>query len=276
MTSGTNGRREMNMQEPDLHGKTALVTGGGRGIGRATALALARCGARVVVTARSKDEIEAVAREIQSQEGDAVAIAGDVSREEDVRRLFEQAGPVDILINNAAIIQPISPLAEADPNTWLRNIEVNVGGPFLTCRYALPGMLERGWGRIVNLSAGVASGRMASWSAYSASKAGLEAMTRVAALEVGEWGVHLNVVRPGIVDTEMQAEIRSSTEEQFGRDNLEKYRSYKERGVLRDPNDPARLILWVLSPEAEDLNGQVLAIDDPEVAAKIGLVPMGR
>jgi NAD(P)-dependent dehydrogenase (short-subunit alcohol dehydrogenase family) len=83
-------------------------------------------------------------------------------------------------------------------------------------------------------------------------------------------------VRPGIVDTEMQVEIRGSDAEHFSPENVERFRGYKERGLLRNPDDPARLILWLLSPEADDINGETLAIDDPEVAAKIGLVPMGR
>ncbi len=253
-----------------------LVTGGGRGIGRATALALARCGASIVITARSEAQIEAVAQEIRALGREARAIRADVSREADVRHLFEEAGSVDILINNAGIIQPIGPVASVDPQAWVHNIAVNLIGPFLTCRYALPGMLERGWGHIVNLSAGVATGRMASWSAYSAAKAGLETLTKVIVREVGERGVRANVVRPGIVDTELQEEIRGTDEELFGRENLERYRSYKEQGMLRSPEDPAKLILWLLSPEADDINGEVLAIDDPEVAAKIGVVPRGR
>ena len=96
------------------------------------------------------------------------------------------------------------------------------------------------------------------------------------ARDVGDHGVHVNVVRPGIVDTEMQDEIRGTSEELFGRENLERYRSYKERGVLRPPEHPARLILWVLSPEADELNGEILAIDDPEIAARIGLTPIAR
>jgi len=264
------------MKEPNLRGKTALVTGGGRGIGRATALALARCGAGLVLTARSQAQIEAVAEEIRALGNEARAIRADISRQEDVEQLLEEAGSVDILINNAGAIRPIAPVAVVDPQEWLNNIAVNLHGPFLTCRYALPGMLKRGWGRIINLSAGVATGRMAAWSAYSAAKAGLETLTKVIAREVGDRGVRANVVRPGIVDTDMQAEIRETDERLFGRENLERYRGYKERGLLRDPEDPAKLILWVLSPEADDLNGEILAIDDPEVAAKIGLVPMGR
>ncbi len=261
------------MIETRLEGRTALVTGASRGIGRATADVLARAGARVIVTARDQAQLDTVAAEI----GHGVrGIAADLSRPGEVDALFEAAGPVDILINGAGVIQPIAPVAVADRELWWRNLEVNLYGPFLTCQAALPHMLEAGWGRIVNVSAGVASGRMASWSAYSAAKAGLETLTKVMAREVGERGVHVNVVRPGIVDTAMQVEIRGTSEELFGRENLERYRSYKERGVLRPAEHPARLILWVLSPEADELNGEILAIDDPETAAKIGLTPIAR
>jgi NAD(P)-dependent dehydrogenase (short-subunit alcohol dehydrogenase family) len=261
------------MVEMWLDGRTALVTGASRGIGRASADALARAGARVIVTARDQTQLNTVAAEIGNG---ARGIAADVSQPAEVDALFEAAGPVDILINCAGMIQPIAPLAVADREVWWRNLEVNLYGPYLTCQAALPPMLKAGWGRIINVSAGVASGRMASWSAYSAAKAGLETLTKVMALEVGQQGVHVNVVRPGIVDTEMQDEIRSTSAELFGRENLERYRSYKERGVLRPPEHPARLILWVLSPEADDLNGEILAIDDPETAAKIGLTPIAR
>ena len=180
------------------------------------------------------------------------------------------------MVNNAGVIAPISLLADAEPDAWRYNIAVNLDGVFLTCRFALPGMLQRGWGRIVNVSSGSARGTTAGWSAYSAAKAGVEAMTGVLAREVGDRGVRVNAVRPGIVDTEMQAEIRGSSADQFTPENVERFRGYKERGLLRDPSDPARLILWLLTPEAGDRNGEVLAIDDPDVAARIGLEPIGR
>jgi NAD(P)-dependent dehydrogenase (short-subunit alcohol dehydrogenase family) len=264
------------VHDPDLRKKTALVTGGGRGIGRATALALARCGARVALSARGETEIDAVAREIRALGGDAVAIPCDVSRRSEVEELFREIGPVDVLVNNAGVIGPIAHLADADPEAWIYNIGVNLEGVFLPCHVVLHGMLERGWGRIVNVSSGAARGTTIGWSAYSAAKAGVEAMTSVLAREVGEHGVRVNAVRPGIVDTDMQVEIRGSTEAGFGRDNLERFQGYKERGLLRSPEDPARLILWLLSADADEVNGEVLAIDDPDVAQKIGLQPQSR
>ncbi|MGI8826440.1 MAG: SDR family NAD(P)-dependent oxidoreductase [Chloroflexota bacterium] len=264
------------MNGPELEGRTALVTGASSGIGHATAVALCRSGADVVATARNREGIEAVAEEIRAFGGRTRAIASDVSLPDDVDSLFDEAGSVDILINCAGVIQPIAPVSGSDRDAWLENIKINLYGPYLTCRRALPSMMEKGWGRIVNVTAGVASGRMASWSAYSAAKAGVETLTKVMAREVGNSGVRVNAIRPGIVDTRMQEEIRGSDEVFFGRENLERYRSYKERGMLRRPEDPARLILWLLTPEADDLNGEVLVIDDPEVAARLGLEPMGR
>jgi NAD(P)-dependent dehydrogenase (short-subunit alcohol dehydrogenase family) len=261
---------------PDLAGRTALVTGAGRGIGRATAVLLAGRGARVIVTARTAGEIEDVAREIRDRGQEAVAIPGDIGEPGDVERLVAGAGHVDILVNNAGIIAPIAPLAETDPAEWLRNIRINLDGVYLACRLALPGMLERGWGRIVNVSSGAARGHTASWSAYSSAKAGVEAMTAVLGAELAGTGVRVNAIRPGVVDTEMQVEIRSAPEERFGTDNLARFRGYKERGVLRPPDEPARLILWLLSHEADEINGEVLAIDEPEVSARIGLAPRSR
>jgi NAD(P)-dependent dehydrogenase (short-subunit alcohol dehydrogenase family) len=261
---------------PDLRGKTALVTGAGRGIGKETAHKLAQCGARVILSARHPEEIEAAAREIQQAGGEAYAVPSDVARDPLVRTLFEAAGPVDIVINNAGTVQPIAPVSQADVVAWETNIAVNLTGVFLTCHYALPHMLESSWGRIVNVSSGAARGSTAGWSAYSAAKAGVETLTRVLAVELQGSGIRVNAMRPGIVDTEMQVEIRAAPEERFGSENVARFRGYKERGLLRPPEHPARLILWMLSDEAADLNGEVLALDDPEVAAKVGLEPGGR
>ncbi len=264
------------MDDLDLHGRTALVTGGGRGIGRATALLLALHGARVVVSARSRDQIEAVASEIEELGGKATAVTADMADESSLHRLVEQAGHVDILINNAGTIEPITTVASADPRVWLRDIEINLYGVFLACHYALPGMLEAGWGRIVNVSSGAARGTTFGWSAYSSSKAGVEALTGVLSREVAGRGIQVIAVRPGIVDTAMQVTIRDSSEAGFSRENLDRFRGYKTQGKLRRPEDPARLIVWALSPEAERFNGQSIAIDDPEIAGRLGLETIAR
>src|SRR5512144_1936507 len=133
-----------------LDGRTAIVTGGGRGIGRAVARALARAGAAVAVTARTRTEVDAVAAEIGSLGGHAFATTADVARVEDVRALFrnvrETLGPVDILVN-AAGISPSAPFAKTDDNTWHAIIETNLSGVFYTTREALPEMTARGFGR---------------------------------------------------------------------------------------------------------------------------------
>lgn len=261
------------MKNPELAGKTALVTGGGSGIGRATARRLALCGADVVIVGRRRDRLDAVANEIGSG---CRALVADIARDEDVRRLFAQVDVIDILINNAGTVAPIDPVHLADPAAWLANIDINLNAVFLTMRYALPAMLQRGWGRIVNISSGAARGGTTGWGAYSAAKAGVETLTKIVAAEVADGGIRVNALRPGVVDTEMQSEIRATPEERFGRENLEKFRGYHARGVLRDPNDPATLILWLLSPEADQINGEVLSIDDPEVAARIGVAVVTR
>lgn len=264
------------MQTPNLAGKTALITGGSRGIGRTVALMLGQGGARVVITARNASQLEAVASEIETAGGQAVPLAADLGKPQEVAAALRQAGPIDILINNAGIVQPIAPVAAVDPQEWAEDIAVNLTGVFLTCHYALPHMLEADWGRIINVSSGAARGGTAGWSAYSSAKAGVEAFTRTLAVEVEGRGVRVNAVRPGIVDTEMQVEIRAARAEDFSAENVARFRGYKERGLLRAPEDPARLILWLLGPEADGVNGEVLAIDDPVVAARIGVEVRGR
>ncbi|HZU12981.1 MAG TPA: SDR family NAD(P)-dependent oxidoreductase [Chloroflexota bacterium] len=256
-----------------LDGKTALVTGGGRGIGRAVALMLADAGVEVVVAARTREEIEAVAGEIGEK---ALAFPVDIADPASVRRLFDAAGPVDILINSAGVIAPIGPVARISPDAWRYNIAVNLDGVFYTCHAALPHMLKAGWGRIVNVSSGAARGTTTAWSAYSAAKAGVEAFTRILAGEVGDRGVRANSLRPGVVDTEMQVEIRAAPEGAFGAANHARFVGLHEQGKLRPPEEPATLIMWLLSPDADDVNGETVYIDEPAWAAKVGLEPAQR
>jgi len=192
-----------------LAGRTAVVTGGGRGIGRAVALALAERGARVAVAARTSEEIGAVAREIGARGGEARAVRCDVARAADVAELFRVAalelGPVDLLVNDAGVVirRPLVDLSEDD---WDRTLDVNLKGAYLCSRAALAGpagMLARKGGRIVNV--GSISGTLGTpkLTAYCASKWGLTGLTKALAEELRESGVFVAVVLPGSVDTDM-------------------------------------------------------------------------
>src|SRR5262245_6418011 len=160
----------------ELAGRHALVTGGGRGIGRATALALAKAGANVTLSARTRKEIEAVADEVRGLGVDALAVPADVGKPEDVKALFASArnslGPVDILVNGAGIA-PSAPLPRTTDEMWSQVIAVNLSGVFYGMREALPEMAARGWGRVVNIASIAGKSAMPYIAAYVASKHGV-------------------------------------------------------------------------------------------------------
>jgi NAD(P)-dependent dehydrogenase (short-subunit alcohol dehydrogenase family) len=188
-----------------LAGKSAIVTGGGRGIGAATARALTALGMKVTVFARTRAELDLLV----AAGGAALAVAGDVGREADVAALFSahesRCGAPDILVNNAGILD--NDLAEAlSPERWRKVIEVNLTGAFLCARAAIPGMKRRRSGRIVNVASISGTLGTARSSAYNASKWGLIGLTRCLALELGEHGVLCLAVSPGSVDTAMLAQ----------------------------------------------------------------------
>ena len=177
----------------------ALVTGGGRGIGANIARELAAAGMRVWVAGRTAAQVEAVAAEI-----DGHALVGDVSKREDVERWFGEVGELDLLVNNAGIDGPTGPAWENDPDEWWRVFEVNVRGPFLCCREAVPRMASRGGGRIVNVGSGAGylpGGSMS--TAYGPSKAALYRFGELLAEQAFEVGVHVFTISPGLVRTEM-------------------------------------------------------------------------
>jgi len=259
-----------------LEGQVAVVTGAGRGLGRAAALTLAKAGAAVVVMARSADEISSVADEIKHKGGQALAIPTDVSDPAQVDHLLVLTlrgfGRIDILINNAALLQPTGKVWETSPTAWQQLIQVNVVGPYLCSRAVLPHMLDRGSGRIINISSGVAEKNIKGLSAYSVSKAALERFSGVLSTEMASSGVVVAVLRPGVVDTPMQAEIRKTPGHLLPR--VSAWQDLHRQDQLRPPEEPAYAILWLASHFGQDSNGQILHLDDEQfrqqIAADLG------
>ncbi len=251
-----------------LHGHVALVTGASRGIGRATALMLARLGASVALLARSADELAATAQQIEAGGGQALALAADVASHGDVLAALSQTtaalGPVDLLINNAALM-PMGALATGDPAEWRYALEVNLLGPYELLRAALPGMLSRGWGRVVNVSSKVAvMNQLTNRSAYVTSKAALDRLTLAAAAELAGTGVTINAVYPGVTDTAMQAQLRDAAPGLLSAAEQALWRERQARGELLAPEAGARLIAAVL---LSDQHGQILDIGDERAQA---------
>ncbi len=258
----------------ELEGKVALVTGGGRGLGRATALALAELGAKVVAVARTLREVEETALLIREQYGigRSMAIRADVAREQDVVGAFEVVrrrwGGVDILVNNAGVSGATRPIVALTLAEWQHTIAVNLTGAFLCSREALKDMAQRRWGRIVNVSSGSAVAAVPAMAPYSVAKAALEHFTRILAVEAAPLGVVAVAVRPGVVDTPMQEELRSRPPEAMPPELRTMFRAYKQRGWLAPPERPAEIIAYLCTDRAGDVNGKVLDIE--EVEAVIG------
>jgi NAD(P)-dependent dehydrogenase (short-subunit alcohol dehydrogenase family) len=249
-------------------GRVALVTGGGRGIGAATARLLARQGAAVAVASRSEDEIDAVAREIEAGGGKALAVYLDVTDEGSVAAAFDRTraafGPVDVLINNAGTPGVPLPVAQTELSDWRRVFDVNVTGTFLCAREAMPRMASAEWGRIVNISSAAARHPMAGMAAYGASKAALDQLTRVLALEGEPHNVAVTGVYPGVIDTKMQEESRAFGPDLIGKQLHRMFNGYRDFGMLRTPEEPAELISYLCTPEAGRLNGHVLRLEQLE------------
>jgi NAD(P)-dependent dehydrogenase (short-subunit alcohol dehydrogenase family) len=235
----------------DFGGKTALITGAGRGIGRAVALALAEAGARLILVARSAGQL-AQTREILLGQGTAAGqvliVPADLSDEKQRGRaagIALAAGRVDILVNNAATVEPAGPTA-AVPAARLRHaFELNVIAPAALTAAALPGMLDAGWGRIVNVSSAIVArpDSMVRFNAYAASKAALEAHTVNLAAELGGTGVTVNAFRPGGVDTAMQAWIREQDPERIGTAVSERFNQNFAAGTLIAPEQSAAALI---------------------------------
>ena len=237
-----------------LRGRTALVSGAGRGIGRSTAIALAHDGVTVILLARTESELNETAA-LAREHGEAMVISTDVGDPASVLRALDAirdaGGAVDILINNAAVVWPLGATATVDPAEWRAAMQVNVFGAVQLTLGLLPGMLARGWGRVVNVSSGIVSrpGSMIGGNAYATSKAALEGHSLNLAAELSGTGVTVNVYRPGTVDTEMQAWIRRQPGEQIGEALHQRFVDMHEGGTLITPDESARSMVSHLVSE---------------------------
>ncbi|MBO6603786.1 MAG: SDR family NAD(P)-dependent oxidoreductase [Roseicyclus sp.] len=244
-------------------GKTVMITGASRGIGAAAARAFAAEGANVVLLARSQEAIADLAGEI----GDAaLAVPCDVSRYWEVEAAIAAAeetfGGLDVLINNAGVIEPISHLVNADPEAWSHVIDINLKGVFNGMRAAMPGMVARGGGTIITISSGAAHNALEGWSHYCTFKAGAAMLTMCLHKEAADQGIRAMGLSPGTVATQMQREIKSS-----GLNPV----SQLEWSDHIPPDWPARALVWMCGAEADDLLGTELSLRDEDLRARIGL-----
>jgi NAD(P)-dependent dehydrogenase (short-subunit alcohol dehydrogenase family) len=255
------------MARTKLQGQVAIITGGGRGIGKAAAEQLASLGATVVVTARSEMQVERVAAELRAKGATAMGLPGDVADPKQVHGIVEPVlnhfGRIDILVNNAAVIWPVAEVVNSDVDEWAYAIQVNLLGPFYLVRKVLPLMINQQYGRIVNVSSGAAINPIVGASAYSTSKAALDMFTRAVAAELPNPAVTINSFHPGMVDTEMQVDLRS-VDTSAATFDLNRFHDAHRQGQLRKPNDVARAIAWLAGPWSSGQSGKIFRITDEE------------
>ena len=256
----------MNTLNSTLAGRHAVVTGGGSGIGAAVAETLLRAGARVTLMGRNARRLELQRARCRAL-GDVACISVDVTQEDAVAHAFSQAGAVDILINNAGQAQA-APFMHTDMALWQRMLDVNLTGVFLGTRAVLPGMLERGHGRIVNVASTAGQIGYAYVAAYCAAKHGVIGLTRSLALEVATKGVTVNAVCPGYTETELlhasleQITNKTSRTEQQARETL--LRSNPQHRFV-SPEQVANAVLWLCQPGSDAITGQSISISGGEV-----------
>lgn len=248
----------------DLTGRTVLITGASRGIGAETARVFAEAGANVALVARSADSIADLAGEIGKT---AVAIPCDISRYWEVEQAVENCvtafGGLDIVINNAGVIEPISRMEDADPEAWGQVIDINLKGVFHGMRAALPVMEAAGGGTILTVSSGAAHNAIEAWSHYCASKAGAAMLTMCLHKELADKGIRAMGLSPGTVATQMQREIKASGVNPVSQLDWSDH----------IPADwPAKALLWMCGPESDAHLGEEISLRDESIRKKVGLV----
>ncbi|MGX9352800.1 SDR family oxidoreductase [Shimia sp. W99] len=248
----------------DMSEKTVIITGASRGIGESAARIFAQAGASVVLTARSTEAIAAIADEIGPQ---AMAIPCDVADYGQVAAMVsatvERFGAVDVLINNAGVVEPIAHLDQSVPDEWGQVIDINLKGVYHGMRAVMPVMERAGGGSILTISSGAAHGPVEAWSHYCASKAAVNMLTRCVDKEARDKGIRAIGLSPGTVATQMQREIKAS-----GINPV----SQLEWSDHIPPEWPARCLLWMCGAEADAWLGDEISLRDEDIRRKVGLV----
>jgi NAD(P)-dependent dehydrogenase (short-subunit alcohol dehydrogenase family) len=250
-----------------LEGQVALVTGGSRGLGRAFAQALADAGARVAITARSADELQQAASEMNEGAGNVIALPADVTDPDAASRVaatvIEAFGSITLLVNNAGQFRAFGLLGHVDPAAWWRELEVNLRGPFLYAHAVLPHMRARGAGRIINVASGAGLSPIPNASAYGVSKTALIRLTETLAHETAATGIAVFALDPGTMRTPMNDYVHSAPEVAQAAPYIQEWfqKVYAE-GLDRPISDAANLMLRLARGEADALSGSFVSVAD--------------
>lgn len=242
----------------DLKGKVAVVTGSGRGIGAAIAKSFAKAGAKVVLTSRHHEECDIVLKEIKGSGGEAMVVTCDVSKEDEVKALVEKAvrkyGSLDIMVNNAGVFET-KPVDEMETALWKKVQSIDLDGVFFCTKYASHQMKKKGWGRIINMSSIAGLNGFAGSSAYCAAKFGVRGFTKSAAIDLSKYGITVNAICPGIIETKMT--------ESFTRDPAALAQTLQPILIKRagQPQDIANAALFLASEESSYVTGSEIVVD---------------
>ena len=245
-----------------LDGQVAIITGAGRGIGRVIALAYAREGAKLALAARSESELQEAVSAVSELGAEAIAVRTDVTSQEDTerlaRRVADQFGRIDVLVNNAGMSGPVGPLQGNDIADWVNTVSVNLTGTFLVCRAVIPVMLDQAGGKIINLSGAGATNAWSNMSAYCSSKAAVVRLTEVLAQELDGKGITVNALGPGSVHTSMWDKMTDEAA-QAGADFIHQLGLRVTSGGGASIDECAELAVWLASDESGALTGRLIS-----------------
>jgi 3-oxoacyl-[acyl-carrier protein] reductase len=243
-----------------LKGKVAIITGAGRGLGRASSLEMAKEGASLVILSRTPSELREAAKTIRTSGADVISVKADVANPGDIEKVVDRTikhfGKIDILINNAAIIGPVNPFFMIDHKEWDETMDINLRGPYLFARAVIPYMIKQSKGKIIHVTSGLGEIVMPPFAAYSVAKAGLIHLTKIMAEELECYNIQVNGLDPGVMDTRMQEEIRNLGPEILGEEIYHEFLSLKENGILEPPEKAARLAVFLASDKSDSVTGE--------------------